>query len=174
MLMQYLLSPGRTLVSILYRILPVPNALREGDLNAQYFLGSVLVLSVLVFLILRLASRLSLSKLFLRHFAGVAGIAAFPLAERYSGWLRPDARYWLPFEILTALILTVLYQFGYLRRNSALMLFLLTAHFVFWGWMMGPDYFWAVYPILGFAASLMWGVYVQESPGGVAHPPEPE
>jgi len=155
---------GQGLLSVLYRIFPVPAAVREADLNQQYFLVLVLALTVMAFAILRIASGLSLSDIFLRHAAGVAGVAAFPLATRYSGGLLLAAPYWLPFEILAAVILAVLYQLGSLRRNSRLMLLLLAAHFVLWGWATGPSWFWPVLPILGFGATLMWAIYLQHFP----------
>ena len=159
----YLLSPGRSLVSIVHQIFPIPKALRDADLNVQYFLGSVLVWSALVFLIFRIASRLSPSDVVLRNLAGVTGVVALPLAVRYSGRVRLDAPDWLLFEILPAVILTVLFQSGFLRKNFLLML-LLAAHFVLWGWAVVPSWFWPVYPILGFGATAVWGAYLQRLP----------
>ncbi len=155
---------------------------------------SVLVLEVLsffvaivVFLVLRLLARFSLTGGFLRTFVGVFAIAGFPFFALCYPWalfqpfqIESHGLWFFVCEAVVAFICGILY---YLRKWPLPALFsilLLLSHFGLWGWetwnyvsipreiqiygfwslgIWVSTTFYFAFPVFGFLSSLAWGVY---------------
>ena len=143
--------------------------------------------AIVVFLVLRLLARFSLTSVFLRTFAGAFAIAGFPVYVLLFSWeffypLRIEP-YWLWLficEAMVALICGILYYMRKWPLPSLFSILLLLLHFGFWGlatrnyvsipreihiyglWNLGiwvSTIFYYGFPVFGFLSSLAWGVY---------------
>ena len=133
-----------------------------------------------LFLSLRILARLSFMGVFLRTFAGVVAVAGFPLAAGYvsfRGYLHmlgslPAAllyayspHRWLAIEVIASLVCVFVYVFLKWPAGAWWGLLLLSLHFAIWAGFMayGRQERFLRYLLLGFLASLAWGLYVRQS-----------
>ena len=134
--------------------------------------------AAVLFLCLRMLARFSISDVFLRTFAGIVAVIGFPLAAGYISYLGylhmlgsiPRALLyayapyrWLAIEVMAALVCVLLYVFLKWPSKARWGLLLLGLHFAVWTWLVLLGFFSLVYPLLGFLASLAWGLYVRQS-----------
>jgi hypothetical protein len=131
--------------------------------------------SATILLLAKVLKIFHLRRLLLRSIAGFAALVAAPTIWYFCYW----ETFLRPWQVLAAweVIASVLCAFIYLGRKWSVPrwvgVFLLAAHCIFWCW-----YFWMasrslsdvllISPVLAFASSLSWGVYVS----GCRHKPE--
>jgi hypothetical protein len=138
--------------------------------------------AVVVFLCLRILGRFSFTHVFLRTFAGIVALAGFPLACVYV--YRSLA--WTLVEAVAILVCACFYVFRSWPARAWWALLPLVLHSAFWTWAAwdtrtlghpgflllwpGYDLTWLtheypnlIYPLLGFLASVVWGLYVRQS-----------
>jgi len=125
-------------------------------------------------------ARLSFSDVFLRTFAGIVAVAGFPLTAGYvsfRGYVQmlssiPRAflyayapHRWLAVEVMATLVCIFLYVFLKWPTKARWGLLLLCLHFAVWTWFVfiGGGKSLIIFPLLGFLASLAWGMYVRQS-----------
>jgi len=154
-----------------------------------------LVLSLVIFLILRLLARFSVTGTLLRTVGGAFVIIGFAFfALRFPVYFFDPSRisfggFWFPLEAMVALIVGILY---YLRKwplPAWIGLLLLFLHFGLWAWVTGcwvsppqeirayglgslgiwisAAFYWG-FPVIGFFSSLIWGLYVRLPTSNVA------
>jgi hypothetical protein len=145
------------------------------------------VLSLGIFLLLRVLARFSLTRAFLRIAAGVIVVAGFPLIFAYGCHTLIFLLFLV--EAVAALVCTVFYACGNSPSSALWAISLAVLHFTFWswctwngdycspGWMGGVPLFWPgytltwvtvkdpllIYPWLGLLATIVWGLYVRQS-----------
>jgi len=166
--------------------------------NRIFFADFLLVWlsAILIFLLLRLFARFSITHVVLRSLAGLVAVAGFPLASMYvrSGrMLSPEA------ALLLAGVCLVLFLWAYRKWRVPMLLniFLLLLYFAVWAtpltggtslegaswiliwpglwrWVSGFwKYGWLIYPLLGFCSTLFWAAYFRQSEAG-EQPSAPE
>jgi hypothetical protein len=140
--------------------------------------------ATVLFLCVWMLSRFSFGGPFLRTVGGIVAVAGFPLASGYltsRGYLHmfgslPRAllyayapNNWLTVEVLASLVCIFLYAFRKWPTSVGYGLFLLCLHFAIWTWLVRgqPS---LIYPILGFFASLAWGLYVHRQETAASYP----
>lgn len=123
--------------------------------------------SAAILLVVRLLEMFGLRRLLLRSVAGFAALVAAPATWYFYFWgsfIRP----WqirASWEVIVAVLLAFLYLCGWWPLPRWAGSALLAAHCAFWCW-----YFWVslysvallISPLLAFASSLAWGIYVSD------------
>lgn len=140
------------------------------DLMPGYF--EILVPSVFVALFIFIILRLSRTTLFtneiLRTISGVTLLLSPPLFWfcyfQALGWPLGWPYRGTPFELVFVAICAVLYLNRKWPLPRWISVSLLLTHYVFWYWttpshLNMPNYAGPIAPVLGFLASLVWGVY---------------
>jgi hypothetical protein len=126
--------------------------LSYGDPGLRFvFLLLWLGSATLVFLSVRLLSRLSSVRSFFRVVSGIVAVAGFPMAGAYAsfrGYLNMlgsipqallntyDPRRWLGLEVLASLVGVFLYAFSKRLQKPTLALPMLFLHFAVWSWLV--------------------------------------
>jgi len=137
-----------------------------------------LAITILVFLLLSVLSRLSLTRKMLRTIAGVIGVAAPLTCLWFVGWYRPDELYsgwtWLRLEGCGAIGCAVLYACNRWPISVAGTIAVLTLHGALWVHAYAATF--QIYgsclltpPISAYFSTLIWGYYMKGSVSNVAH-----
>ena len=165
--------------------------LRVGGPTENQEMGGILMwlfLAAALFVAIGLLSGFSLTEFLLRTVAGPIAMAGLHLSCLYpfKSYKSATAALWVPLEVLVVLVLA----FRLLRWRPSglgflLFLLLLVVHFGILVWATGHTFlpepgvflknsagwFWHFYqaepilgPSLGFCSSLVWGLYVRQSP----------
>jgi len=97
------------------------------------------VVATIGFFLLRLLSRFAITDVALRTVAGVAAIAAFPIANlvfglTYSSCCVKASKMGLAFELIVVLICGILFYPGKRWIPGPLMIVVLVLHFTMWAW----------------------------------------
>jgi len=124
---------------------------------------------------LRLFRRTRLARETLRSVAGVAAVAAVPLAWVWRECLAAHRWWWTPFvtvqvyEVAAALCCVIEYLYGKWPISAWGSVLLLLVHYAFWLWQFRFS-FWAldrgwggsdaITPVVGLFAGLTWAIYV--------------
>ncbi len=100
----------------------------------------VLIFGTMIFLLLRLLSRLAISDFALRSIAGAVAIGAFPIASLFFGLTYPACcggayKIAMSIETLAALICGALFYARKRRISSLLITIALICHFLMWAWV---------------------------------------
>ncbi len=140
------------------------------------FLILALGMALCIFLVLRIASRTRVTEQLVRTAAGIVSLLVLPIAwlsvtnllGAASGLPNPShPLLWL--ELLIVTVCAVLYLDARWPFPQWFGLLLLAVHFGFWNWIVsGGQYFWRdpfrlAFPLAGFAATVLWALYVANS-----------
>jgi hypothetical protein len=146
----------------------------ESSVGGDFALSSIaFVLALCIFVIVRLLSIVSVAGVLLLWITGIVSLVALPAWWLYFSRQFPVpanlpnlASTWLFLEIAASMLCTVLYLWRKWPLPGWGSTLLLILHFVFWGWLfLGGPFFWLapfklVFPAMGLAAMVAWGIYV--------------
>jgi len=145
--------------------------------------------AAVLFVCLRALDPLSFLNTFLRSFVGIVVVVGFPLAIGYlafPGYLHMfgsssraflyaySPHRWLVAEVVGSLVCVVVYVFLKWPTTAQVGLLLAGIHFALWSWfaISADEKSLVIYPLLGFLATLAWGLDVRLSVGS-SSPPQP-
>jgi len=149
-----------------------PNAIALGRSDFLFFyLELFLIPAVALFIFLRLMGRFSPTNTIMRVLEGVVAVAGYPLvclSRLHSVW---------PLFAVELTLATVCFALWASRKwltSSAICILLLGLHFAMWSavgaefvdWKRASliwDFAWAVWPVVGFAYSLLWASYFRRT-----------
>jgi|SRR5271163_1718269 len=149
--------------------------IRQTDFIRGYiaFTASTVALALCFWLALRLSAGVTITKRILRSLAGpvllVAPSSFWLYLYQKQGWPFGWPYRWAPLELALALVCAWLYIGGRWRFPIWFGVLLLGAHYAYWFWIFGGNYFASNYsgpaaPILGFSSALAWAIYVRRLP----------
>lgn len=137
---------------------------------------------VLIFFILRLSSKLSITRLVLKYFAVIVAVAGFPVAALYQ-LQRADSRMlFFSAELILVGLCLVLWMRAKWPVSNRVSIVLLLVHYAFWSilesspgyawYVLWPfwqwawpirKYMWLAYPLIGLCSTLLWSAYFKRS-----------
>ena len=147
------------------------------------FMLLALALTLFVFVVLQiLRANRFMGRLF-RSVSGIVSLVALPVswlwATHLIGVARPlpnPSRTFLYLELITAALCASLYLYAKWPVPGWITIAILALHFGYWNYLVsaGP-YFWRetfrlIFPLAGFLATLLWGIYILNSKVGHESP----
>lgn len=144
--------------------LTIPQSFRSVEPNSAAIMALVLMIAGVLFLVLRLFSRLPATTLLLVVVPGFVALAGLPITCLYVGALTAPAfsvAYSLYAEIFVAVVGGLLWLRGF-RTKMLFAIPLVILHFCLWGWAShGQTWFWLVYLVIGASSGGIWLLYVK-------------
>lgn len=134
------------------------------EVQEAFFL-LVVALAMVLFLVFRISAGSAVTRALLRVLAGFVAVGGFPLAvlyigQSYSGFSRAMVSV-LFLELLGASICVFLFEWGKWSVPTVFTVLFVAVHFGVWALATWGSYeFIPFYSLIGFFASLAWGIYV--------------